>query len=318
MRTFGMRRPGGDRASLTDPTKVTVSQLIALRAAGESLPLRSGPIRARQSGQYLSAFKGRGMEFDEVRPYQPGDDVRTIDWRVTARSGHPHTKLFREERECPVLFWLDLSNSMFFATRRAYKAVLAAETTALLAWHALHSGDRLGGVIFTPEASRILRPARGKVAVTGLIGEICRHPVWAGTEKVPANGTVRDHFAPLTRLVKPGGRLFILSDFRTLSEHDLQLLRRLAAHSELILAHIFDPVEQELPPPGHYLLRDRDATFCLDSTRSTTRAAFRARFDERQHTLEHFCRSHDALYLPLSTAVAPAESLHRLLHRGKR
>ncbi|HHJ81077.1 MAG TPA: DUF58 domain-containing protein, partial [Candidatus Tenderia electrophaga] len=151
---------------------VCPATLIALRAAGEGLTLKASRIAARQSGNYLSRFKGRGMEFDEARLYQPGDDVRTLDWRVTARTGKPHTKLFREERERAVLTWVDMRPTMFFATRGAFKSVIAARAAALIGWSANRLGDRLGGLVFTADTHHELRPKRGKSAVLQLLQQL--------------------------------------------------------------------------------------------------------------------------------------------------
>ena len=142
--------------------RVSVASLLALHHGSASLAMQPRQVRALTSGAYLSPFKGRGMEFDEVRPYMQGDDVRSIDWRVTARSGKPHTKLFREERERAVLLWIDLRAAMFFATRGAFKAVRAAQAAALLGWSALHNGDRLGALIFNEQHHDELRPKRGQ------------------------------------------------------------------------------------------------------------------------------------------------------------
>ncbi len=118
-------------------------------------------VRVVTSGGHLSPYKGRGVEFDESRPYQPGDDLRTIDWRVTARTGKPHTKVFREERNRPVFVWLDLRRPMLFATRGEFKGVRAAEMAALIAWSAVAHGDRLGGLVFSESEHHELRPALG-------------------------------------------------------------------------------------------------------------------------------------------------------------
>ena len=118
-------------------------ELIALRHYATTISLKSKRNTASQSGAYLSPFKGRGMEFDEARPYQPGDDIRSIDWRVTARTGKPHTKMFGEERERAVVVCLDYRAPMFFATRGAFKSVIASKMAALLAWASEHHGDRV-------------------------------------------------------------------------------------------------------------------------------------------------------------------------------
>ncbi len=141
-----------------DPVRVSTASLIRLIGPASTLSLKVRFIRAQQSGAYLSAFKGRGMEFEEARPYQPGDDIRNLDWRVTARTGKPHTKLFREERERPILLWVDYRNTMFFATKGVYKSVIAARAAALLAWSAHHHGDRVGGIIFSEQIHHELKP----------------------------------------------------------------------------------------------------------------------------------------------------------------
>lgn len=142
-----------------------LKMLINLAKPAANLKLFRSGIRAQQSGGYLSRTKGRGMEFDEVRPYQPGDDIRSIDWRVTARTDKTHTKLFREERERPVFISVDYRASMQFATRGVFKAVQAAKLAALLAWVAQRQGDRIGGQIFTDNSCRELKPQSGKQAV---------------------------------------------------------------------------------------------------------------------------------------------------------
>src|SRR5690606_32335945 len=145
------RRPGrSSQARRAEaPDRVTLERLIALKPAGESLKLTTPRVRALGAGGHLSAFKGRGVEFDESRPYQPGDDLRTMDWRVTARTGKAHTKVFREERNRPVIVWLDLRSSMLFGTRGVYKGVRAAEAAAIIAWSAVANGDRFGGLVFS-------------------------------------------------------------------------------------------------------------------------------------------------------------------------
>ena len=136
--------------SLTPDERIQIqfNNLIRLSAGARQVNLDHSTIKSKQSGGYLSSTKGRGMEFDEARLYQPGDDIRSIDWRVTARTGKPYTKLFREERERPVFLSVDLRPSMFFATRGVFKSVQAARLASLLAWSALRQGDRIGGQIF--------------------------------------------------------------------------------------------------------------------------------------------------------------------------
>ncbi|MDH4074155.1 MAG: DUF58 domain-containing protein, partial [Gammaproteobacteria bacterium] len=149
-----------------DASPVSVSQASLIRLAGPARVLALDVLRVNslQTGAYVSHFKGRGMEFDESRPYQPGDDPRSIDWRVTARSTEAFTKLYREERERPVLIMTDLRANMHFATRGCFKSVNAARAASLLAWAAHHRGDRLGGIVFGDSRHRELRPRLGRQA----------------------------------------------------------------------------------------------------------------------------------------------------------
>ena len=164
--------------AVQSPVRVALADLLRLRAAGEAVRLTAPRVRVAASGGHLSPYKGRGVEFDESRLYQPGDDLRTIDWRVTARTGKPHTKVFREERNRPVFVWLDLRRPMLFATRGAYKGVRAAEIAALIAWSAVANGDRLGGLVFTETEHHELRPALGMRAALRLFQKISAESLW--------------------------------------------------------------------------------------------------------------------------------------------
>src|SRR5690606_13561386 len=168
------------RAQPRSPVAVTLRDLLELRGPGEALTINAPRVRVVTSGAHLSPYKGRGIEFDESRPYQPGDDLRTIDWRVTARTGKPHTKIFREERNRPVIVWLDLRKPMLFATRGAYKAVRAAELAMLVGWSAIANGDRLGGLVFAEGAHHELRPALGGRAALRFAQAVATPSLWDG------------------------------------------------------------------------------------------------------------------------------------------
>ena len=188
-------------AALTSPARIELAELIGLKRAGESLRVGALRVRALDSGGHLSRFKGRGVEFDESRPYEPGDDLRHMDWRVTARTGKPHTKVFREERDRPVILWLDLRRPMLFATRGAYKAVRAAQTAALVAWSAVANGDRLGGLVFSEHEHVELRPRLGHRAALRLFRVLTEPVFW--TPQV--RGVSRSRAAALAAAADPGG-----------------------------------------------------------------------------------------------------------------
>jgi len=160
------------------PVSVSQSGLIRLNAPARAIALDVVRVKSLQTGAYVSHFRGRGMEFDESRPYQPGDDPRSIDWRVTARSATAYTKLFREERERPVLVVVDLRANMHFATRGCFKSVNASRAAALLSWAAHHRGDRLGGLIFGDTTHRELKPRLGRQAALRFVHQLAEHPDW--------------------------------------------------------------------------------------------------------------------------------------------
>jgi uncharacterized protein (DUF58 family) len=292
--------------STTDhPARITPAALIALARAGEQLPLRSVNIKAMQSGLYVSPFKGRGMEFDETRLYQPGDDIRGMDWKVTARTGKPHTKLFREERERPVLLGVDLRRSMFFATRGAFKSVVAARAAALLAWSTAAHGDRIGGLLFGETAHRELSPKTGKTGVLRFIQHLCKHPAWDidSPEVISSNNDLLTHaLLRLLNVARPGSLIFLLSDFRGLSEQAESWLSRLARHNDVVMIHISDPLEIELPPPGHYRLSNGTRDFSIDTGDNRFREKYQQRSREHIQHLQQLCKYNRMFFLPLGTS----------------
>lgn len=294
--------------------RITAPSLIALHRGAASLQLKPTRIRAQQSGGYLSPFKGRGMEFDESRPYMPGDDVRSLDWRVMARSGKPHTKVFREERERAVLLWCDLRRPMFFATQGAYKSVRAAQAAAILGWSAIHHGDRIGALIFSENEHLELRPKRGKQALLHLFKRLADSPVWSSkTSSSPEQSATSLHqsLLRLRRVAQPGGLIFLLSDFGDLDEQSRAHLVQLSRHSDLVLISIHDPLEAELPPPGRYRVSDGEAYLAIDSSHDAVRAEYRQRYQWRQAELQQFCRRNGIYLMAMSTADEPLSALQR-------
>lgn len=295
--------------------RIGLPALIAQHHAAESLQLKPGRIRALGNGAYRSPFKGRGMEFDEVRPYMQGDDVRILDWRVTARTGRPHTKLFREERERSVLLWMDLRHAMFFATQGAFKAVRAAQAAALLGWCAVRQGDRLGALLFSEDSHIELRPKHGKASLLHMLGRIAGHPVWQ-TRAPPLDAqsnaeALNQSLARLRRVAQPGSLIVLLSDFAHLDGQGSAHLGQLSRHNDIILADIHDPLEAELPPPGHYRVGDGQGFLTLTTEDPRLRERYRQRFAAQQAGLQRLCRRHGMTLLPLVTADDPLAALQR-------
>ena len=281
-----------------DIVRVKLSTLIGLSRDAATLPLVSNSVKAQMSGGHLSSFRGRGMEYYESRPYQPGDDIRSIDWRVTARSGQTHTKIYREERERPVLLWLDLTRSMFFGTRVCFKSVLAAKLAALLAWNSVQHGDRLGCLVFSEQQHIEFRPQRGKHAALKFIQQLVAHSAWNMSQNMSenmGNTSVGEHqpglhaLKRLRQVTRPGSLLVLLSDFRFLNPHCRGQLVELARHNDIVMIHTYDPLEQVLPPPGYYRITDGVSSVAVDTSNPEVRAKYQQRYAEQQQELKQLC-----------------------------
>jgi len=289
-----------------------LNSLIALRYPARKLNLgyRSRALSAL-AGPNKSNFRGRGIDFEEVRSYQPGDDIRTIDWRVTARTGAAHTKLFREERERPVLIVVDQRNSMFFGSRHCFKSVLAGQLASLLAWSALDRGDRVGGLVFNDNSHRELRPRRSRKNVLTLLSEITRY-----NAALPCNGAgTESSFATmlgnLRRIARPGSSHFLISDFRgagstRASEH----LFELAKHTELTAIACEDPLESELPRAGSYTVTDGERRSQLHTADKQLRRDYAVQHRAYRDSLAHQLMSLGVPLLNASTQESPFLLLH--------
>ena len=304
-----------------DASPVSISQTGLIRLSGPARVIALDVLRVKslQTGAYVSHFRGRGMEFDESRPYQPGDDPRNIDWRVTARSTEAYTKLFREERERPVLVVVDLRSNMHFATQGSFKSVVASRAAALISWAAHHRGDRLGGLIFGDSVHRELKPRLGRQAALRYVHELVNHPDWNES----SDDAVKDEEAPLTqamaslrRVSRPGSLVVVISDFIGLSRTAQAYLAGVARHNEVLAVFVSDPLEHDLPPPGRYRLVSHEAELAIDTYARTARKDYEHAFEERKQNLEAFCQRYGIHLLALSTQEDPVESLQTAL--GKR
>jgi uncharacterized protein (DUF58 family) len=301
--------------SVTDPqyelsgnglTFLDQAALIRLRMAAHHLSLHSSKIHALQSGQYLSTFRGRGMEFDESRAYQAGDDIRNMDWKVMARTGKAHTKLFREERERPVLLWVDCREAMRFATHGKFKSVIACQTAATLAWVSNQQGDKLGGLIFTDYQHAELRPRRGKSAVLHFIQQL--DIAQQQTQDASTTMDAERSLARLRRVARPGSLIFLISDFRSLGEKAEAHLTQLSRHNDVVMFFIYDELEKTLPPDGQYLVRHEQNNVLIDSN-AQRRAKHQAQFFQRMKQLQTLAHQHRMTFITCSTQDDPLKIL---------
>jgi uncharacterized protein (DUF58 family) len=200
------------------------------------------------AGQYVSAFKGQGMEFAEVREYQPGDDIRSIDWNVSARFGHPFVKVFHEEREQTVILMLDLSGSHLFGTRRRFKRELLAEVAGMLAFLAIRTNDKVGAILFSSKVERYIPPQKGVSHVWRLIREIFTY------EPDDLKTNMEGAFSFLNKAVKRHAIVFLVSDCMDTGFD--RSLRLTAKKHDLTVLRVADPAEDELPDVGLMSVKD--------------------------------------------------------------
>lgn len=298
-------------------TRIELDDLLAQRRHAAAVDLSSRRrVLTDLAGPRLSGFRGRGMEFEEHRLYAPGDEVRSIDWRVTARTGKTHVRLYREERERPVLLVVDLRATMAFGTRGSFKSVLAARAAAVCGWAAVANGDRVGGQCFADNWHSEVRPAGGR---RGLLA-LCHALAGPRGGVRPAPRALHDTLHRLLRTTRSGSLVVLLSDFRGLDDAAHDLLLRLGRRAELIVGFVHDPLERELPQPGRYTVRgagDDGPVHTLDTTARAQRLRWARQFAARRAAAEQAavtCRAH---WLDLPTERDCLESLSRGLGRRR-
>ena len=275
---------------------ITLQQLLIQRHAARTLEyLMHSRSIAGISGLHLSKMRGRGIDFEEFRPYQAGDDIRLIDWRVTARTGRPFTKVFREERERPVIIAVDQTQNMYFGSQVAFKSVVAAQAAAVFCWLAIDNGDRVGGLVYSDSSSALVRPKRSRRSALHLLNQVFLYNQRLQETKDPENQQVIDpDFKPglasalgqIRRITKPGSTLYVISDFMTLDDKALRYLNQLARHNNVVCCLVYDALEETLPVPGIYSITDGSRKGALNTHNSKARARYREQFRERMQYLE--------------------------------
>lgn len=215
------------------------------------------PVYSILAGRHASKLRGRGLDFEEVRLYVPGDDIRNIDWKVTARTGSTHSKVFNEEKERPTFMVVDQTSAMFFGSQRYTKSVIAAQAAALGAFYTIKRGDRAGGIVFSDEGHDIVTPNRSKALVQYFLQLVCRaNEKLATREQVKVNTPALNEM--LDRTLKSVTHDYVVTIVSDLSNHDTdtrKLLQRLSYHNDVICIHITDPLDERLPD-GRLLLSD--------------------------------------------------------------
>lgn len=297
--------------------QLTLNELIKLALPARQIKLDYRHHAASHlAGQFVSVFRGRGIDFEEVRPYQAGDDIRTMDWKVTARTGKPYTKLYREDRERPVYLVVDMSQAMQFGTRVAFKSVVAARAAALIGWAAIQQRDRVGGIIYNGSDYQEFRPRSGSQALLPLLQSMVKF-----TQTTPENNQSSEHslFAALQRVrhvIKPGSLACIFSDFSTLDYEAERKLYQLSRHNDMLALQIYDILERTPPPPNRYGISDGEDVITLDTRNKKLCQAYQAYFHDHSDHLAMILNQFKIPVIQLATHQDITKRLTKGLNHG--
>ncbi|HET6632662.1 MAG TPA: DUF58 domain-containing protein [Rhodanobacteraceae bacterium] len=302
----------GPRSPTEGRSRATLDELLALRYRAPRLPAAPGACQLR-AGAHLSRIRARGVDYAESRIYQPGDDIRVMDWRVTARTGRPHTKLFSEERERSLMLLLDMNPAMRFGTRQRFKSVQALRAAALAAWMAVRGGDRVGALAFG-RVQAVVHPRGGPRGALALLGAMLRWdqaPDDAGEE--PLSAALRR----CLQLAHGGSRVLLLSDGLSCDEAARPLLMRLRSHVEVTALNIVDALESAAPAAGVYSFDIDHQRRRVDLTGSAARDEFQQALGRGQRELAALCTRCGVPLQRIDTSADPANALLALLGRPR-
>lgn len=297
---------------------MTLDDLVRLkgRATGFSFLPRQ-PVHSALVGRHGSRLRGRGLDFEELRHYQDGDDVRSMDWLATARLGAPYVRVFTEERDREVLLLVDQRLSMFFGSRRAMKSVAAAEVAALAAWRVTELGDRIGALVFSDDDIVEFRPGGRAPAVMRILNGIIalNAKLTADSSRAPSRGGLNEALRRAAQLAGHDWLVCLITDANGADPESRRLVTRLTQHNDVIAALIYDPLEADLPDIGRAVVARGGAQIEVDTGRRDLRTGFSAAFADLRGRIEGLSRERRIPLLPVSTARDPAEQLREILGR---
>lgn len=300
-----------------------VESLVKLKHQGQGFTfLPRQPIHSLLAGQKTSRLRGRGMNFEEIRGYLPGDDIRNIDWKVTARMRKPHTRVYTEERDRPTLLVVDQRINMFFGSKRAMKSVVAAEAAALGAWRVVGVGDRVGAVIFNDTKIETIRPHRSNKTVLNILGSLVRmnQKLTTKHETVSQSTKLNEALKNVSRLAKHDYLICVISDFDGANEDTQRLMTRLARHNDVIVGFVYDGLETDMPDVGRVIIGDGSKQIEFDTSDQSLRKRYKDEFSDRIALARKFLMHRKVPVILLNTEVSVAEQLRKVLGyrpRGK-
>jgi len=298
----------------------SVKRLVGLRyhARGFSYLPRQ-PVNSVLAGRKRSRLRGRGLDFDELRHYRPGDDIRTMDWRVTRRMGSPFVRVYTEEKDRPVWLAVDQRVSMFFGSRRQMKSVAAAEAAALTAWRVIAAGDRVGALLFNDSQQTYARPSRAANSMMRWLDQMAsmNQALGARLASTTTASGLEEALSTLQRHISHDGLVIIISDFEGWDERCLTRLKDIRQRNDVIAAVVTDPLEHSVESADKLIVSDGYYQLAVAKESGETQRRYSEAFQQRLTDLTDNFKRHAIPLIPITTANDVATQLQRTL-RGHR
>ena len=284
------------------------------KASGFSF-LPKQPIHSVLSGRHASKLRGRGLNFEELRNYLPGDDTRNIDWKVTARTRTPYVRVYTEEKDRTVWLLIDQRVNMFFGSKDRMKSVVAAEVAAISAWRVLSVGDRVGALVFNDSEISVIPPHRSRERVMQILKHVVEknHALNADPGLKPDAGKLNEALKQVSHLARHDCLVCLITDGNGLNPETRRYITRLAEHNDVLTAFIFDPLEKNIPAAGRLRFADGDGQLDADTSDKKLRTAFQNEFEQRLEQMEMASRRYSMPLLPLDTCRPVPEQLREVL-----
>jgi len=275
------------------------------------------PVHSILSGQHVSRLRGRGLNFEELRHYLPGDDTRNIDWKVTARTREPYVRVYTEEKDRTVWLVVDQRMSMFFGSRWKMKSVTAAEAAAVAAWRVLSAGDRVGALVYDDANFSIIPPHRSEQRVIEIFKRIVEknHAMSAASNVEPGPQMLNRALRRIAALARHDCLVCLIGDGTGIDADTRKYVTRLTEHNDVLSAFIFDPLEQEIPEAGRLVFSDGFQQIEFNTEEKALRAAYGSDFQQRIERMQSTSRKHSIPLLPISTAAPVLDQIRDLLGR---
>ncbi len=312
-------RPRKDAQTRDPRVYADIDELVRMqfKAQGFSFLPRQ-PVHSVLYGRHASRLRGRGLNFEELRRYVPGDDIRNVDWKATARAGEPNVRVFTEEKDRPIWLLVNQCQSMFFGSGERMKSVSAADVVALAAWRGLANGDRVGALVYDDSDIVCIKPQRSRGQVMRVLAAVVEknHALGADAPQ-PANSAgghiVNEVLRQLLPLAPHDSLICMIGDGHGVDDQTQELVTQLTAHNDLIFAMIYDPMEEELPRAGTLTIGDGQRRLAFNSDSRALQKDYVEDFQKRLELLRSISRRHAIPLLPISTAEDVAEQVRRLL-----